>query len=98
MAALFANAERYSAGARPAKTKADVLEIPFVAAILVVDDQDPVLQANFVEILAIKSRQAQAVQPVEARQQSALRVGNRRGRAGFGGRGRWRSGGGWRRR
>ena len=86
MAALFADAERHPAAARPPEAEGDVLEIPFVAALLIVDGQDSVLQTNFIEVLAIKAGQAQAVEPVEAGKQSGWRVGNWCGRAGFCGR------------
>ena len=50
---------------------------PLVAALLVVDDQIAVLQADLVEILAVETGQAQAVEPVEAGEQSVLRLGRR---------------------
>ena len=77
--ALFADAERHAAAARPAKAEADILEVPFVAALLIVDDQVAVLQTDLVEVLAVEPGQAQAVEPVEPGEQSVLRrVGRRR--------------------
>ena len=58
---------------RPAKAEADVFEIPFVAALLIVDDEVAVLQTDFVEVLPVKPGQAQAVEPVEAGKQSVRR-------------------------
>ena len=66
--ALLAEAERDAATARPAQAERDVLKRPFVAALLVVDDQIAVLQADLVEVLAVETGQAQTVEPVEARQ------------------------------
>src|ERR1700694_5927529 len=80
MAALFAYAQRHAAAAGPAKTEGDVLEIPFVAALLIVDDHVSVLQPDFVEVLSVKSGQAQAVEPIEAGQKPAWRIGTRGGR------------------
>src|SRR5437879_9595956 len=74
MATLFAYAQRHAAAAGPAKTEGDVLEIPFVAALLIVDDQVSVLQTNFIEVLSVESGQAQAVEPIEAGKQSAGRI------------------------
>ena len=80
MAALLADAQRHAAAARPAKTQGDVLEIPFVAALLIVDDQPSVFQTDLVEVLSVESGQAEAVEPVEAGKQSALRaIGGGRG-------------------
>src|ERR1019366_6108081 len=73
-ATLFANAQRPPATARPAKTEGDVLEIPFVAALLIVDNKVSVLQTDFIEILSVKPGQAQAVEPIEARKQTASRI------------------------
>jgi len=78
MPAFFADAQRHPSGARPAQAEADILERPFVAALLIVDDQDAVLQADFVEVLSVEPGEAQAVQPIETGQQSAR---GRRGRA-----------------
>src|SRR5438445_578487 len=44
MCALFAETERHAAAAGPAQTKADVVKGPFVAALLIVDNQVAVLQ------------------------------------------------------
>ena len=79
VAALLAHAQRHTAAARPAQTEADVFEIPFVAALLIVDDEIAVLQTDFVEVLSVKSGQAQTVEPVEAGKQSALRILGGRG-------------------
>src|SRR6478609_1945321 len=70
MAALFADAQRYAATSWPAQADGDVVEIPFVATLLVVDDQPAVLQADFTEILSAEPGQAQTVEPVEASQHS----------------------------
>ena len=79
-AALLAETERHPAAARPAQAEADILERPFVAALLVVDDEVAVLQADLVEVLPVEPGQAQAVEPVEAGEQTALRaIGSRRG-------------------
>jgi len=59
------------AAARPSKAEGDVLEIPFVAALLVVNDKVSVLQTDFVEVLSVKAGQAQAVEPIKAGKQSA---------------------------
>ena len=84
-AALFAETERYPAAARPAQAEADILERPFVAALLVVDNEVAVLQADLVEVLPVEPGQAQAVEPVEAGEQSALpAIGSRRGGRGCG--------------
>ena len=85
--------QRHPAAARPAKTEADVLEIPFVAALLIVDDQVSVLQADFIEVLSVEPGQAQAVEPVEPGKQSAGRIaatGSRWRGSGLGGARRWR--------
>jgi hypothetical protein len=74
MAALFAHAQRHPAAAGPAKAERDVVEIPFVAALLIVDDKVSVLQTDLVEVLPVKSGQAQAIEPIEAGKQSAWRV------------------------
>ena len=74
MATFFAYLQRHPAAARPAKTEADILEIPFVAALLIINDQVSVLQTDFVEVLSIEPGQAQAVEPVEPGKQSAGRV------------------------
>jgi hypothetical protein len=74
MAAFFADLQRHPAATRPAKTEADILEIPFVAALLIVDDQISVLQPDFVEVLSVEPGQAQAVEPVEPGKQSAGRI------------------------
>src|SRR4029077_2236998 len=78
MRALFAQAQRDAAAARPAQAQADILEIPFIAALLIVDDQVAVLQADLVEILPIEAGQAQAVEPIEAGEQSVLCTAVRR--------------------
>src|ERR1700681_5084726 len=99
MAALFAYAQRHAAAAGPAKTEGDVLEIPFVAALLVVDDQVSVLQTDFIEVLSVQAGQAQAVEPIEPGKQSARRIaakGSRWCRTGLRGARRWR--GDWRHR
>ena len=44
------------------------------AGVLIVDGEVSVLQADFVEVLAVQSGQAQAVEPIEPRQQSADRI------------------------
>ena len=72
VASLFADAQRHPAAVRPAKTERNVFEIPFVAALLVVDDQASVLQTDLIEILSIQSGQAEAVEPIEAGKQSVL--------------------------
>src|SRR6476659_3903570 len=71
MTALFTHTQRHPAAARPAKAQGNVFEIPFVAALLIVDDQVAVLQTDFVEVLAVEPGQAQAVEPIEAGEQSA---------------------------
>src|SRR5215831_7219632 len=58
---------------RPAQAQADVLERKLVAALLVVDDKRAVLQADLVEVLAVEAGQAEAVEPIEPRKQSAGR-------------------------
>src|SRR3954453_21270347 len=99
MGALFAEAQRHAATAGPPQAEADIFERPFVAALLIVDDEVPVLQADLVEVLAVEPGQAQAVDPVEAGKQSALRAfGSRRSGTGWNGGCRWRSGCGRRRR
>ncbi len=75
MGALLAETERHPACARPPQAEADVIERPFVAALLIVDDQIAILQADFVEVLSVETGQAQAVEPVETGQQSVLRAG-----------------------
>src|SRR5467141_3013982 len=93
MAALFAYTQRPPAAARPAKSEGDIFEIPFVAALLIVDDQVSVLQADFIEVLSVEPGQAQAVEPVEPGKQAAGRIaipGNRWRGTGLGGAGRWR--------
>ena len=86
--AFFTDAQRHPAGARPPKTESDVFEIPFVAALLIVNDKVSVLQTDFVEVLSVQSGQAQTVEPIEAGKQAALgAIGTR-----------WRSGGWGRRR
>src|ERR1035437_6627939 len=74
MATLFANAQRHPAAAGPAKTEGDVFEVPFVAALLIVDNKVSVLQTDFIEVLSVKSGQAQAVEPIEAGEQTASRI------------------------
>ena len=92
MSALFAETQGHPAGAWPPQAEADVIERPFVAALLIVDDQIAVLQTDFVEVLSVETRQAQAVEPIEARQQSVLRAAcGRRGCGGLGGRRRRRN-------
>src|SRR5471032_588317 len=71
MRPFLTDAERHASRARPTQAEADVLEGPFVAALLIVDDQDAVLQADFIEVLSVKTGQAEAVEPIEAGQQSA---------------------------
>src|ERR1700753_3683652 len=58
---LLADGQRHAAAARPAQADGDVVEIPFVAALLVVDDQLAVLQTDFVEVLSVEPGEAQAV-------------------------------------
>ena len=89
MSALFAETQGHPAGAWPPQAEADVIERPFVAALLIVNDQIAVLQTDFVEVLSVETRQAQAVEPIEARQQSVLRGACGR-RCGCGGLDRWR--------
>src|SRR6185437_14683950 len=48
MTAIFANAEGNAAATRAAKAEADVFELPFVAALLIVDNEVAVLQTDFV--------------------------------------------------
>ena len=74
MAALLAEAQRYATAAGSTKAEGDVLEIPFIAALLIINDQVAVLQTDFVEILPVEPGQAQAVEPVKASQQPARRV------------------------
>ena len=93
MATFFAYLQRHPAAARPAKTEADILEIPFVAALLIVDDQISVLQADFIEVLSVEPGQAQAVEPVEPGKQATGRIaapGSRWRGTGLGGARRWR--------
>ena len=93
MAAFFAYLQRHPAATRPAKTEADVLEIPFVAALLIVDDQISVLQADFIEVLSVEPGQAQAVEPVEPGKQATGRIaapGSRWRGTGLGGARQWR--------
>src|SRR5260370_9688013 len=71
MASFTSYARRHPAATRPAKTQGDVVELPFVAALLVVDNQVAVLQTDFIEILSVQSGQAQAVEPIETGEQSA---------------------------
>src|SRR3954463_5612178 len=72
--AVFTKAQGHSAAARPAQAEADIFKRPFVAALLIVDDKVAVLQTDFVEVLSIKAAQAEAVEPIEAGQQSVLGV------------------------
>ena len=58
---------------RPAHAEADIFECPFVAALLVVDDEIAVLEADLVQILSVEAGQTEAIEPVEAGQQSILR-------------------------
>ena len=74
MAAIFPDTERNPAAMRAAKAEADVFELPFVATLLIVNNEVAVLQADFVEVLPVQPGQAQAVEPVEAGQQSARRI------------------------
>src|SRR5262249_46663938 len=60
-----------AAAARPSQAETDILKIPFVAALLIVDDQVAVLQSDLIEILTVEPGQAQTVEPVEAGEQSA---------------------------
>ena len=77
--ALLAEPNRDPAAAWPAHAEADIFKRPFVAALLVVDDEIAVLEADLVQVLAVEPGQAEAVEPVEAGQQSVLRwVGGRR--------------------
>src|SRR5581483_2837644 len=69
---VLAEAESHAAAERPAQAEADVLKIPFVAALLLIDDQTAVLQTDLVEILPVEPGEAQAVQPVETRQDTAI--------------------------
>src|SRR3979490_1893331 len=81
MAPLFAHAQRHPAAARAAQTKRDILEIPFVAALLIVDNQVSVLQPDFIEVLSVEPRQAEAVEPIKSGEQSTrCRVYGYRGR------------------
>ena len=93
MATFFAYLQRHPAAARPAKTEADILEIPFVAALLIVDNQISVLQADFIEVLSVEPGQAQAVEPVEPGKQATGRIAAPESRwrgTGLGGARRWR--------
>ena len=85
---LLAKAHCNPTAARPAHAEADIFECPFVAALLVVDDEIAVLEADLVEVLPIEASQAEAVEPVEAGQQSVRRRVRRRHRYALGGRGR----------
>src|SRR5579859_4097908 len=73
LGAVLTEAQRHAAAARPAKAEIDVFEFPFVAALLVVDDQIAVLQADLVEVLAVKTGEAEAVEPIETGEHSACR-------------------------
>src|ERR1700760_69750 len=68
--ALLAETERRAAGARSAQAEIYVLKIPFVAALLVVDDKHAVLQADLVEVLSVETGEAETVEPVEAGEQT----------------------------
>src|SRR6202008_360689 len=69
VAALFADAQCDPAAARSAQAEADVLKIPFVAALLVLDDEPSVLQADLIEILAVEPGEAEAIEPLKPRKQ-----------------------------
>ena len=71
LAAVFADAEYDAAAMRAAKAQADIVKAPQVAALLIVDHQSPVFQADLIEILPVEPCQAKAVEPVQPRQQSA---------------------------
>ena len=84
-AALFTDGQRNSAATGATETEGDVLEIPFVTALLIVNDQVTVFQTDFIEVLPIEAGQAQAVEPIKAGKQSGLRgVGACRRRGGLG--------------
>src|SRR4029453_1949100 len=87
LCAVFAEAERHTAGARAAQAQADIFKRPFVAALLVIDQQIAVLQTDLVEVLSVEAGEAETVEPVETSQDSAL--GIRCGRGRYAGRG-WR--------
>ncbi|MBA7481600.1 hypothetical protein ES707_17074 [subsurface metagenome] len=72
LCALFAEAQRDAAAARTPQAQAYVLERPFVAALLVVDDKVAVLQADFVEVLSVETGEAETVEPVEAGENAGL--------------------------
>src|ERR1700742_4626228 len=94
MVALFTDTERHAAAAWPTKAERNVFEIPLVAALLIVNDQVSVLQADFVEVLSVEAGQAQAVEPIKTGKQSARRITairRCRGRGGLSGRRRRRS-------
>ena len=80
LCAFFAEAQRDTAIARAAQAEADIVEGPFVAALLVVDDEIAVLQADLDEVLSVEAGEAEAVEPVEAGEDPALGgVSGRRG-------------------
>ena len=82
--ASLAKTHRDAARMRAAQVQRDVVEGRGVAALLVVDHQRAVLEADLVEVLAVQSGQAEAVEPLQPGEEAAGRrfLGrrNRRGR------------------
>ena len=86
MAAIFADTQRNAAAIGRRRLRLIFSKLPFVAALLIVDNEVAVLQTDLIEVLPVQPGQAQAVEPVEAGQQSARRI-RLSGAAAVGGRG-----------